>query len=93
MKGLDAHKYLITETLKPCPFCGSEPYIDSYDRLIGISCKSCGYTRYFYGLIQTDHKTDVVASYYKNTNEPFEWYDPNAYKHACEEWNRRAYDE
>lgn len=80
------------DELKPCPFCGGKPYIDSCDRLINIGCKPCGYTRYFYGLVQSDHKTDVVVSYNQNTNEPLEWYDPNAYKHACEEWNRRADD-
>lgn len=75
--------------LKPCPFCGAEPYMDSYDRAISLGCFGCGYRRTFHGLVQTDFETPVVASYKKGTEEPLEWYDKDAYERAAEAWNRR----
>lgn len=76
--------------LKPCPFCGSIPYEDSCDRLINIGCEPCNYHLYFHGLVQSQFKTDVVASYSKETGEPLEWYDKDAHKKAEEHWNRRV---
>lgn len=91
VKGLEEHKYLIGDrTMLPCPFCGVEPYIDSCDRIINIGCEQCGYHRYFPGLVQSDHVTNVVASKYKQTGEPFEWYEKDAYALAIDAWNRRA---
>lgn len=92
MKGLEEHKYLLGDrTLLPCPFCGSEPDIDSCDRIINIGCKPCGYHRYFHGLVQSEKKTDVIASRDSKTGEPLEWYDKDAYEWAADRWNRRAY--
>lgn len=91
MKGLKEHKYLLGENkLLQCPFCGREPYIDSCDRLINIGCEPCGYHRTFHGLVQSEHKTAVVASYKKGTKEPLEWYDKDAYLKAVSAWNKRA---
>ena len=91
MKGLDEHKYLLGESkLLPCPFCGGEPYIDSCDRLIRIGCEPCGYFRGFHGLCQSEFVTPVVSATDKNTGEPIEWYDKDAYQRAAEAWNRRA---
>lgn len=80
------------DKLKPCPFCGGEPYIDSCDRLIRICCEPCGYDRAFHGLVQSEIETPVVASYKKGTKEPLEWYDKDAYEKAVDAWNRRAND-
>lgn len=76
--------------LKPCPFCGDEPYMDSCDRIIALGCTRCGYRRSFPGLVQSERKTEVVASYSKQTKEPLEWYDSHAYERAAEEWNKRV---
>jgi len=40
--------------LKPCPFCGGEPYFYAADRIINIGCYMCRYHRYWKGLITTD---------------------------------------
>lgn len=29
--------------LKPCPFCGGNPFVRSYDRLKVIGCDACKY--------------------------------------------------
>lgn len=79
-------------TLKCCPFCGGEAYMESCDRLINIGCRKCDYHRHFHGIVQTEFETPVVASYKKGTKEPLEWYDRYAYEKAIEEWNRRAYE-
>lgn len=76
--------------LKPCPFCGAEPYVDSCDRIINIGCDECKYHRYFHGLVQSEFETPVVISRYKNTGEAYEWYDKDAFLKAAMGWNRRA---
>lgn len=78
--------------LKPCPFCGAEPYMDSCDRVITLGCFGCGYRRSFHGLVQSEFETPVVASYLKGTKKPLEWYDKDAYERATEAWNRRWSD-
>ena len=78
------------EKLKPCPFCGGEPYIDSCDRLISIGCKPCGYIRSFHGLVQSEIDTGVPIVYKSGKVSDSEWYDRFAYKKAIEAWNRRA---
>ena len=75
--------------LKPCPFCGSEPYMDSCDRFITLGCFGCGYGRTFHGLVQDEIITDVVASIDTKTKAPIEWYDKDAYERAAVAWNRR----
>ena len=84
--------FFLHNSLKACPFCGGEPYMESCDRLINIGCKACGYHRSFHGLVQNKIVTNVVASYKAGTNmtEPLEWYDKDAYDRAAKEWNKRA---
>lgn len=76
--------------LKPCPFCGEPAYAEACDRLIIIGCRKCDYHRGFHGIVQSDHVTDVVASYSKQTGEPLEWYDKDAHEKAFAKWNTRA---
>lgn len=76
--------------LKPCPFCGSAPDVFSCDRLISISCKSCGYSRGFHGLVQSEINTGVPIVYTGGKISTTEWYDKNAHEKAIEAWNRRA---
>ena len=85
------HKLLFGEEnrLKPCPFCGEEPYVESCDRLIDIGCEVCGYHLHFHGLVQSEFETPVIISRY-NGGFPAEWYDPDAYEKAAAGWNRRA---
>lgn len=91
MKGLEEHAALLRGmALKPCPFCGGQPYIDSCDRLINIGCEVCGYHRYFHGLVQSELITDVVVSRSKQNGLPQEWYDKDAYEKAVAFWNRRT---
>lgn len=78
------------EQLKPCPFCGGPAYYKACDRLIKIGCEKCDYYRWWNGIVQSDHVTDVVASYSKQTGLPLEWYDKDADIRAVEAWNRRA---
>lgn len=87
----ESHKLLFGEdtTLKPCPFCGSEPYVDSCDRIIDIGCDKCGYHRHFHGFVQDEIETDVVASWYKDSKKAYEWYDKDAYQKAAAGWNER----
>ena len=93
VRGLEEHKYLIGDrTILPCPFCGGDPYIDSCDRFIKIGCEPCGYYRYFPGLVQSDHTTNVVVGTSKQTGKPIEWYEKDAYELAIDAWNRRADD-
>lgn len=77
------HQYLLHGELKPCPFCGDMPYIESCDRIINIGCEPCNYHRYFHGLVQSEFETEVEASPYG------EWYDKEAYETAAAKWNRR----
>lgn len=79
--------------LKPCPFCGEQPYVNSYDRLITIGCKKCFYYRSFHGLVQNEIDTGVPIIYEGGIVSDHEWYDKDAHKKAVEAWNRRAYDE
>ena len=76
--------------LKPCPFCGAEPYIESCDRIIDIGCEACGYHLHFHGLVQSEIETGVVVSRYKDSGKAYEWYDRDAFAKAAEGWNRRA---
>lgn len=70
--------------LRPCPFCGGEPYEDSCDRIIEIGCRKCNYHRWWHGLITpVEHKVKVNA---------LEYYNPNAHEEATEDWNRRVYE-
>lgn len=86
----ESHKYLFGEDykLKPCPFCGAEPYVESCDRLITIGCEKCGYARNFHGLVQFEIVTKVIASRWHG-GLPAEWYDEYAYQKAADGWNRR----
>lgn len=72
--------------LKPCPFCGSQPYEASCDRLIKIGCDVCDYYMHFNGLVQSKIKTGVQIN-------DTEWYDKDAHKKADEKWNARSYEE
>lgn len=88
----ESHKLLFGEdtTLKPCPFCGAEPYVDSCDRIIDIGCDKCGYHRHFHGFVQDEIETDVVVSRYKDSSrKAYEWYDKDAYQKAAAGWNER----
>lgn len=87
----ESHKLLFGEDtrLKPCPFCGAEPYVDSCDRIIDIGCDKCGYHRHFHGLVQDEIETDVVVSRYKDSRKAYEWYDKDAYQKAAAGWNER----
>lgn len=76
--------------LKPCPFCGDEPYMDSCDRLISIGCERCGYRRSFHGLVQNEFVTPVEAGYSRETGKAIEWYDKDAYDKAADQWNMRV---
>ncbi len=78
--------------LKPCPFCGGEPYIDACDRLISIGCKPCGYRRSFHGLVQSEIDTGVPIVYKGGKVSDSEWYDQFAHEKAIESWNRRTND-
>lgn len=82
------HQYLCGE-LKPCPFCGEMPYIESCDRIIVIGCEPCHYHMQFHGLVQSDFETKVIVSKYKDTGEAYEWYDKDAYETAVGRWNMR----
>lgn len=82
------HQYLCGE-LKPCPFCGEMPYIESCDRIIDIGCEPCHYHMAFHGLVQSEFETPVVVSKYRDTGKAFEWYDKDAYETAVGRWNMR----
>ena len=75
----------------PCPFCGNSPEVDAYDRGISISCKPCGYSRYFPGLLQSV-PSPVGIHDYKDVYyiEPDEWYHIDAHEKAVKVWNQRA---
>lgn len=81
------HQFILKGELKPCPFCGEMPYIESCDRLIAIGCEPCNYHMAFHGLVQSELETEVSTSPYG------EWYDKDAYKRAGEKWNRRKHEE
>ena len=69
-------------TLKPCPLCGSEPFVEKYDRLISISCPPCGFSRGFPGLLRRDSSPVKVGE--------SEYFHPDAYAEAADGWNRRG---
>ena len=78
--------------LKPCPFCGGEPFKDSCDRLIRIGCKVCNYNRAFHGLVQSEIDTGIPIRYADGKTSTDEWYDQHAHERAAEAWNRRMKD-
>ena len=74
--------------LKPCPFCGGEAYIESYDRLINIGCLKCRFHLHFDGILTTvPHGNPVNA-----LSAVPEYINTRAYEEAAEAWNRRADD-
>lgn len=79
--------------LKPCPFCGSQPYEASCDRLIKIGCDVCDYHMHFNGIVQSEINTGVPIHYRDGTISDTEWYDKDAHKKADEKWNARSYEE
>ena len=79
--------------LKPCPFCGGNPYYESYDRLIIIGCHTCGYSRGFHGYVQSEQDTGVPIIYQGGKISDYEWYDKAAHEKATEAWNRRVKDD
>lgn len=86
------------QKLSPCPFCGSTPTKDSYDRMISIRCDTCKYHRTFPGLLQRKESPVPILQYKKadgsiNTLEPedaYEWYHVDAHKDAAAAWNIRV---
>lgn len=86
------------QTLAPCPFCGSAPIVDAYDRMISIRCNTCKYHRTFPGLLQGKESPVPVLQYRNadgslNTLEPedaHEWYHADAHKDANALWNTRV---
>lgn len=71
--------------LKPCPFCGGVPYVESCDRLIQIGCNVCKFTIYDYGLI-----TPIMTPVKVNSTEFFNY---KAHKEIEKRWNRRIESE
>ena len=69
------------EELKPCPFCGGEPYFDEMERIINIGCGVCKYHRYWKGVITTEPHEEQLNKR--------EYYNPKAQEEAIKEWNRR----
>lgn len=80
---------MIRTDLKPCPFCGEEPYVDTCDRLIVIGCNKCNYSRGFHGLVQSEINTGIPIVYEGGKESDHEWYDKDALEKAIEAWNRR----
>jgi hypothetical protein len=74
--------------LKPCPFCGKIPTLESCDRIIQISCDNCHYTRIFYGLISFV-PSDVPVRYEGGVISTTEFYHADAHEKAIEAWNTR----
>lgn len=78
--------------LKPCPFCGSEPEVDTYfscvcERIYGeVKCKSCG-------IMKRGKKTfDTYDATYQGYDTP-EWVKnahAEARQSAIEAWNNRT---
>ena len=84
------------DKLLPCPFCREQPTYCSYDRGIHIGCKTCGYTRYFPGLLQSvpDHNNQAGGiTPIPGRSNGKEYYHMSAYEKATEAWNRRLQDE
>jgi len=75
-----------------CPFCGGEPYEESYDRLIIIGCKKCNYHMSFHGYVQSEINTGVPVIYIGGKVSDHEWHDKDAHKKAVEAWNRRYHE-
>lgn len=83
--------------LLPCPFCGSEPTTQAYDRLITIGCTPCGYQRGFGGLLQTAPSPSPITEYRESDgsisklepSEVREWYHHDANERAADAWNVR----
>ena len=81
--------------LKPCPFCGTNANKRSYDRLISIGCKKCGYSIGYKGLLQTepDYKNKQGGINPVNPdNEIKEYYHMHANSAAVKAWNTRQPD-
>lgn len=83
--------------LSCCPFCGSVPSVNAYDRLIVIGCDECKYTRGFPGLLQKTASAVPIDQYMNAAGEVekvapdkvHEWYHADAHKKAEEAWNKR----
>lgn len=86
------------QLLATCPFCGSAPTVNSYDRGISIGCESCKYSRSFPGLLQRKESPVPILQYRKADGETEtlapedarEWYHADAHKDANALWNKRA---
>lgn len=83
----------IISMLKPCPFCGRKPTYDACDILITISCKKCGYSRSFNGLLS--HKKSPVEVPVRQEDGTIKEHDTGLYYHrtahelALIGWNKR----
>ena len=55
--------------LEPCPFCGNDFVDGSYDRGTKFSCETCGYSRIFKGLLQTEISKVLVPYIDKDGNK------------------------
>ena len=72
--------------LVPCPWCGKEPKITAYDRLIVYECE-CGERKSYPGLLQTKESA-VLAS--APGSAILEYYHRDAHEQARLAWNTRA---
>lgn len=72
--------------LLPCPWCGKEPKITAYDRLIVYECE-CGERKSYPGLLQTKESA-VLAS--APGSAILEYYHRDAHEQAHLAWNTRA---
>lgn len=79
--------------LKPCPFCGNNPYVEKYDYFIIIGCENCSYSKTFHGLVQREINTGIPVVYTGGRISDYEWYDPQAHERAFKAWNKRIPDE
>lgn len=45
----------------PCPFCGSEPFVNHYSTLTQVGCRSCGYNIHGHGPESAAQKRDGIC--------------------------------